>query len=103
MDLKKLTGVGFVILLVVAFAMVLYSILFGTYSHTFDWIVLGYWGWQLLVFMIGFGVGYYFWKQATASDWDAKFKDLVRKLLVENPQIRSFSDRLEESKQWLMK
>ena len=45
----------------------------------------------------------YFWKQVTASEWDAKFKDLVRKLLVDNPQFRWFGERLDDHKQALMR
>src|SRR5258708_5561481 len=103
MDLKKITAYLFIALIIVAFGVGLHAVFLGHAGMGFDWVPVLYWAFQLAVFLVGFGVGYYFYKQATVSDWDAKFKELVRRLLVENPQLRAFGDRLEESKQWLMK
>src|SRR5688572_29131498 len=101
MDLKKLVNLGFAVVLIAAFVSLLNGMFFR--PGTFDWMPVLYWIWEAVAFIVCFGIGYYFWQQATASDWDARFRDLVRKLLVENPQIRDFSNKLEENRQWLAK
>ena len=93
MDLKR--WVYILATLIIAVFIVCFAwVAFINPTVRFDWVPVAYWIWLACNFAIGFGVGYYFWKNATLSNWDAKFRDLVRRQVVEHPQLKAFTDML---------
>ena len=94
MDKKALNIAG----IILAIGLVVFGILawWSGPTHTFDWIAILYYIWLVAVFWCAFGLGYWFWQQATASDWKSWFDELARKMLVDNPQLREFGNRLED-------